>query len=350
MDEVGYILKKNEREISCEVVYPNIGIADILRKKSETYQKLNSVVKTPKVYRKWDEIRNHLPLFVKPDVGYGSRGAQKIENESQLSAIANRLDEMIVMEHLPGDEYTIDCFSSNENELLFAGARKRERVRMGISVSTKTVNNQKPFWNIAKKINDALNLRGLWFFQLKRDKNSELKLLEVAGRVSGSMALYRGMGINFVASDLFQRMGAEITLPEPTTNEALLERAFDCSVIMNLNYETVYCDLDDCLIIDDKVNKNMVGFLYQCLNEGKKLVLITRHKLDLHNTLKEYRLETLFDEIKHIQDRDISKASCVKNKNAIFIDDSFVERESVAIEHNIPTFAPDGIDLLLKKG
>src|SRR5699024_2030045 len=107
-----------------------------------------------------------------------------------------------------------------------------------------------------------------------------------------------GLGINFVASDLFQRMGDEIALPEPTTNEALLERAFDCSVIMDLNYETVYCDLDDCLIINGRVNKNMVSFLYQCLNEEKRLVLITRHESDPYETLQKYRMDTLFDEIR----------------------------------------------------
>lgn len=349
MDEAGYILKKNEKVIGCEVVYPEVEIAEILRKKSSSYEALRNVIKTPKVYKNIPVSEEEYPMFIKPDIGFGSRGAMKIEKKKDLKLISNNYDEFVIMENLPGKEYTIDCFSDNKGKLLFSGARVRDRVRMGISVSTKTVKNQAPFIKFATKIGQALKLKGLWFFQLKEDKNGDLTLLEVAGRVSGSMALYRGLGINFIASELFQRLGAKIQIPKLINEYALLERSFDCKVEMELNFDTVYCDLDDCLIINDSINHKLVAFLYQCLNKGMKLILITRHEAEPTETLQKFRLSGLFDDIKQINNRNISKASEIKSKNAIFIDDSFVERNDVAKICAIPTFAPDAIDLIINE-
>lgn len=346
MDEAGYYLKKNEESLGCEIVYPELRIANIIRKKSDTYEALKDVIKTPKVYKNLSEAKQNLPLFIKPDIGYGSRGARKIENIEDVEYFSGTMDEYIVMENLPGKEYTIDCLSNNNGDILFSGARVRERVRMGISVSTQTVKNKKLFASIAKKIGQALKLKGIWFFQLKEDKKGELTLLEVAGRVSGSMALYRGLGVNFIASELFQRLGAEIEIPKLINEHALLERSFDCKIEMNLTFDTVYCDLDDCLIINGRVNEQMVAFLYQCLNKGKKLILITRHDVDPQKTLNNLRLAQLFDEIRHIKNRNISKTTEIRGSNGIFIDDSFEERKDVAEACGIPTFAPDGIELI----
>lgn len=349
MDEVGYLLKKHEKTIGCEVVYPEMEIAEILRKKSSTYDALRNIIKTPKVFKGINEEVKEYPLFIKPDIGYGSRGAKRIDSKADLQYVSGELDEYILMENLPGSEYTIDCFSNSSGKLLFSGARVRNRIRMGISVSTKTVKNQEPFLEIATKISETLKLKGLWFFQLKEDKDGDLTLLEIAGRVSGSMSLFRGLGINFIASDLFQRAGALIKLPKLIHKTALLERSFDCKIEIEIDFDTVYCDLDDCLIIGNRVNQDLVAFLFQCINKGKKLVLITRHATNPGETLKKFRLSELFIETIHIKDKNVSKATKIKTKDAIFIDDSFSERSSVSESCGIPTFAPDAIELLIIK-
>ncbi|MBD3616871.1 MAG: ATP-grasp domain-containing protein [Gracilimonas sp.] len=347
MDEVGYLLKKNEKKICCEIVYPEFSIAEILRRKSSTYKKLKNILNTPNVYSDLDEIEKKLPVFIKPDIGYGSRGAKKIKNLDELHAELDRSQELLIMEYLPGDEFTVDCFSDSNGKLLFAGARIRQRVRMGISVSTKKISNEKKFNTIAKRISEELKMSGVWFFQLKEDKNKKLTLLEVGGRVSGSMALYRGMGLNFIALDLFQRIGEEIKIPKLISHSASLERSLNCSINLDFDFNTVYCDLDDCLIIDNKVNKKLVTFLYQCLNKNKKLVLITRHEIKPAITLNKYRLSNLFDRVVHIKDRSVSKAEFITDKSAIFVDDSFQEREKVSDLKGIPVFAPDAIELLI---
>lgn len=349
LDEVGYFLKKNEEKLSTIVVYPEVDISDIIKKKSTTYKKLKDQIKVPKVFDIESGALN-LPVFVKPDIGYGSKGARKISKIQELRNLEKENSNLIISEFLPGNEYTVDCFSDNDSEIIFSGARKRNRIRMGISVSTTMAEDQQKFKSLANKISKELKMKGIWFFQVKEDINNELTLLEVAGRVSGSMSYFRAKGINFIAMELFRRLGNTIETNFDYKSNGILERALDTNYIIDLDFDTVFCDLDDCLILHDKfLNTALIRFLFQCINENKRLVLLTRHEKDPLSTLKKYRIEGLFHEVHHITDSSISKAKFIEEESAIFIDDSFKERQDVLQNRKISVFAPDVIDMLIKK-
>ena len=128
-----------------------------------------------------------------------------------------------------------------------------------------------------------------------------------------------------------------------------LDRAFSNKYKLDINYSTVYVDYDDCLILEKRyVNVELVQFLYQCLNKGKRLVLLSKHEGDLDLELKQFRLEGLFDEVIHIS-RDEQKCEYVIAKDSIFIDDSHAERKNIMKTRHIPVFAPDMINVLLRK-
>jgi carbamoyl-phosphate synthase large subunit len=111
---------------------------------------------------------DNFPLFTKPDIGYGSRNSSIVRDRESLNyAFKNDADEKIVLEYLPGEEFTIDCFSDLNHKILFAGARKRSRTRVGISVATEITEVEEASV-IAEKISQALKMNGAWFFQLKR--------------------------------------------------------------------------------------------------------------------------------------------------------------------------------------
>ena len=125
-----------------------------------------------------------------------------------------------------------------------------------------------------------------------------------------------------------------------------MDRALDNIYKIEIDYDEVYCDFDDCCILDDMyVNTEMVAFLYKCLNKGKKITLLSRHYRDLQIDLKRMRLESIFDRVVHIKDKK-SKADYIDNKNSIFIDDSFSERKSVHDMLGIPVFSVDMIGYL----
>src|SRR5690606_18896547 len=124
------------------------------------------------------------PIFSKPDVGRGSHGVQVlVDQQMHKETIAN--DDTIFVELLPGNEYTIDCFTNKDGKLLFTGARERALVKMGISFKTYEFELTKEIERIANIINDKLSFRGLWFFQLKEAEDGSLKLLEISTRTAG---------------------------------------------------------------------------------------------------------------------------------------------------------------------
>ena len=85
------------------------------------------------------------PVFLKPDIGYGSRGTYKANNLSEVEFYKNKDKDLIILEYLPGNEFTIDCFTNFKRELLFIGPRLRNRISNGISVNTSTINVKNKF-------------------------------------------------------------------------------------------------------------------------------------------------------------------------------------------------------------
>jgi hypothetical protein len=76
------------------------------------------------------------------------------------------------------------------------------------------------------------------------------------------------------------------------------------------------------------------------------VVLLTRHAHDINRTLTKHRLQSLFDEVIHI-DQTAKKSDFIVPEGAIFIDDSFRERMDVSRRHNIPTFDSSMLELLI---
>jgi hypothetical protein len=264
-----------------------------------------------------------------------------------LNEYINNNNNVILCEYLPGEEYTVDCFTNRKGELLFYKPRIRKRIMNGISVNTVPYEEKKDeFTQIIKKINHEIEFRGAWFAQFKRNAHNELVLLEIAARFGGSSSLFRAKGINFAQLTLFDFFDYDVSIIENNYNVEL-DRALDNVFKIDIQYNEVFCDLDDCLIIDEKyVNTELVSFLYQCFNENKKLTLLTKHKDNISKFLLEFRLNSLFDRIIHIaSDKQIFEY--IDNKNSIFIDDSFTERKNIFMETQIPVFSVDNIPMLL---
>jgi hypothetical protein len=108
----------------------------------------------------------------------------------------------------------------------------------------------------------------------------------------------------------------------------------------------VYVDFDDALLINDKINVDLIKALYQFFNEGKKLILITKHSRNIYETLKQYRISELFDEVVHLR-KEQSKFDFMEIDESIFIDDSFNERKEIFSKKKIPVFSPDAVESLI---
>jgi DNA-directed RNA polymerase delta subunit len=124
-----------------------------------------------------------------------------------------------------------------------------------------------------------------------------------------------------------------------------IDRALENKFRLSLNFDEIYVDFDDCLIINNEINTSLVYFLYQALNQNKKIILLSKHDGDIESALKKCRLKDIFDEIIHLKKND-NKYKYIKNTRAIFIDDSFAERKEIKEKIGINVFAPDMIENL----
>lgn len=312
------------------------------RFKSRTYEALADLVPVPRVFIA-PPPADAYPVFVKPDRGQGSAGAQLIRTEEELERAKLANADLLVSEYLPGDEFTVDCFTDNRGNLLFAGPRTRTRTRAGISVQSRCVEGME-FQTFASSINARLRLRGGWFFQVKRARSGALTLLEVAPRIAGTMALNRVLGTNFPLMTIYDAAGLTVR-PLNFQVRAEIARTLDNHYNVDLHFTSVYVDLDDTLIIDNKVNTRLLRLLYQCFNEGKPINLLTRHRYSIPDTLSRYRIQHLFDDVIYVPE-DCCKSEFISDPSAIFIDDSFRERLLVS-KLGVKTFDPSAIECLL---
>jgi hypothetical protein len=341
-DDVVLFLSSNRCNIRAEIVTSDAETCHICRSKKSTYAVFHDILPTPNIL---DGSAIHsFPLFLKPDIGQGSKGTQLVRSKEELDFFINRDSSLLIMEYLPGKEYTIDCFTNRHGQLLFSEGRERVRISNGISVSSKEVNHPilKEF---AQRINSHLNLRGAWFYQVKERANGEFVLLEIAPRIAGSMAFFRVNGMNFVQMSLFDCLGIDVEVVY-NSNLTYADRALTTRYSLQYKYEVVYVDLDDTLIVEGKVNADLIKFLYQSRNQNIKIVLLTRHAGDVGTTLTQFSITVnLFHEIVVLKKQE-PKSKYIVSHAAIFIDDSFAERKEVATNCGIPVFGLDSIELL----
>jgi len=341
-DDVIVALAQNAGRIKARIVSSPLETCLVARSKFQTYRVLADVVPVPKLYENIETIDQY-PVFVKPDKGQGSQHTHIVE-KNQLYQLLKEEKQYILLEYLPGREYTVDCFSDRKKGLLFCGGRERIRTRSGISMNSRPVYNSL-FEDYAKAISKKLVFHGAWFFQLKEDQYGLLKLLEIAPRIAGTMAVHRVLGVNFALLSIYEQEGLPI---EILSNEVDIEidRALINRYKHSIKYSAVYVDLDDTLIRNAKVNTTLIRFLYQCVNSGVRIVLLTKHVADVSHTLHKHRLSELFDEIIRLEPSD-SKADYIREADAILIDDSFSERKAINERLGILTFDCSMIEMLI---
>ena len=345
MDMVQVYLTNNQDKIKAKIVTSDPDTVNTCRSKKKTYERLQKEDFVPKVYTKIKDVDKY-PVFIKPTEGQGAHGAQKIESKEELKFVLDHSKaDLLICEYLSGTEYTVDCFTDKNGKLVFSNIRSRDRIRTGISVRSTKQKMNKEVKKIAKTINEYFKFNGAWFFQLKKNTEGKFKLLEVSPRIPGTMGLSRNMGINFPVLTLFNMWGYDIDIINNDYN-IVLDRAFINRYKIDIEYKNIYLDFDDTVTYKGKLNLDVIKFIYQSLNDNKNIYLLTRHKDNIYKTLKKYKLsEDIFKEIIEVKTTD--KSDYIKNKDSIFIDDSFRERKEVRDKLNIPVFDVDMIESLL---
>lgn len=344
-DSVLLKLTQESENLRAQVITSPCETVEICRSKIKTYQHLSGEYFLPQVYNCADDVDQY-PVFIKPAVGQGAQGARLIKSRTQLEEALCDDVEYVICEYLPGEEYTVDCFTDRHGVLRVVKLRDRQRIRAGIAVRSSLMPEDESIRDIAQRINRKFSFNGAWFFQVKKNIVGDYRLMEISPRIPGTMGVSRNLGINFPLLTLYNMWEKDVDILDNET-ELLLDRAFISRFSTNLTYQTVYVDFDDTIVVNGQINTVLMMFLYQAVNQGKKLFLLTKHARDIEKTLAEYRISAgLFEGIIHIPEEG-NKADCIFDSNSIFIDDSFAERKSVREACGIPVFDLDMVESLL---
>jgi hypothetical protein len=344
-DTVAEFMSVNREKFNAKIIAADYRTAEICRDKIKTFILFSDQDFCPVVYQK----PKTFPVFIKPRKGQGSVGAKLLRSEADIDTDIDWSDH-VVCEYLPGEEYTVDCLTDKNGALRAVLPRSRRRIFAGITVGGQDEVLTEEVEYIARTINSRLRFLGLWFFQIKRAENGRFKLLEISTRCAGTMCLSRAQGINLPLLSVYVAMGYDVDVFR-NPNKVTVDRTLISRYKTDYEYDRVYIDFDDTIIIGGKVHLPTIRFLYQCKNNGISVILLTRHDSDHHDStaeaLRRHGIsQELFSEI-HILGRDVNKPDRINPQNAIFIDNAFKERKLVHEKYGIPVFDVDGIEVLL---
>lgn len=344
-DTIANFLAAHQSLVAAKVITSCAATNKIARSKKETYKAFRLFDFCPDVFTHLSRDLS-FPVFLKPDDGQGGKGAFKADDEQDLTFYLRKSPDLLAMEFLPGEELSVDCFTDFNGNLLFIGPRTRERVRMGISFRSTTVDVTDEVRQIAHTINNTVALTGAWFFQLKQDTKGRFKLLEFALRQSSTMGLYRHAGVNFALLSLFNAMEMPVQILQ-NIYPLQLDRCLHNRFKAGLSYSRVYIDFDETIIVGDQVHNRVMAFLYQCRNHKVEIVLLTKHRHDLGETLHRCGIsKNLFTDIVQLPE-DGKKWLSINPHEAIFIDNYWFDRKEVKEKLGIPVFDVDAVECLL---
>lgn len=176
-----------------------------------------------------------VPVCIKPAVSHGGIGFKVIASESLIAdrvstgkswdwislkeaeSILSHLgtvDSTLVVEYLPGAEYSVDVFCTNRAASVVV-PRKRERVSTGIVIDGVT-EERSDLIEIVRRLTSVLGLEYFSNIQFRFDYNGRPKVLDVNPRFCGSQVLSWGAGVNFPLLCINEILGEPYEVPTPS--------------------------------------------------------------------------------------------------------------------------------------
>jgi len=174
------------------------------------------------------------PVCFKPTVSHGMRGLRILDPKidrfniiftqkptgiyttfEEIFPILEKspsFPELLVMEFLPGTEYSIDALADKGKPLIII-PRTRDYIKMGISFEGTLVKNRKII-EFCKKIIKKLKLHGNVGFQFKEDKKGVPKIIECNPRLQGTVVINTFAGVNLVYLGVKLALGEKFEIPK----------------------------------------------------------------------------------------------------------------------------------------
>ena len=199
IDEEILIAIEISKKMGIQVLSPSEDFVKLCLDKFELMKALtNAKVSNIETYMadKYNEDFDY-PIFLKPNIGRGSRGIKKIDNFNEYEAYFTleeyKKEEVLVQPFVGGDEYTVSVTVNNLNQLISI-VPKIVFTKQGITKHAQSIKHEK-IEKICKKIVELLSPNGSFNVQLKLLDN-EIYIFEINPRFSTTLVLSVASGVN----------------------------------------------------------------------------------------------------------------------------------------------------------
>lgn len=151
------------------------------------------------------------PSKTRFDILFGEKPNSFYISKEELKEILNERDtipELMVMEYLPGDEFSVDLVAEH-GKVLYMCARQSNSIVASIPLEATLFHDENAY-KICEKVVCDLKLDGNADFDFKYDKNGNPVLMEINPRVAATMAIFQKGGMNLPYLRIKQLLGEEL--------------------------------------------------------------------------------------------------------------------------------------------
>ncbi|MDE6272356.1 MAG: ATP-grasp domain-containing protein [Muribaculaceae bacterium] len=176
----------------CKLELPNVfvpviepGLAEIMFDKVEAAKVFKEAdLAIPRTY---SVLNAEMPAIAKPRHGSASRGIKVFNTIEALMHLEN-LQDYLVQEYIANNrEFTVDCYISQEGEILVTVPRLRMEIMGGEVTRTQTLRSERLI-AMSRKVLEKFNFRGPVTLQFLEDLDSErFMLMEINPRLGGGV-------------------------------------------------------------------------------------------------------------------------------------------------------------------
>ena len=173
-----------------------------------------------------DAKRNRYQIFAheKPNSFFTS-----YEDMLSILKSVEKLDEMMLVEYMPGNEYTVDLLADHGKVLYMAG---RENVVSLMSIAQESIVAKiDSAYETSKAIVEALGLDGNIGFDFMKDANGTPVLMDINPRITATVSVIAAAGLNLPYLRIKQLLG-----------EPLPECRIDYGTRLKRRYGEIYTD------------------------------------------------------------------------------------------------------------
>lgn len=207
------VLRAFSDDLSCKTIISPLEALQIGDDKKLMYEWMDAYM--PEYQAKWTTLREWTTdllaadeQFLKPRKGRGARGC-KVATKAELSWLQENTEDpenFIIMETLPGTEWTVDCYVGQDGQIVYTMVRERVGLAGGISIKGKTVKNEAVI-DATRAMLSKLECRGPVLIQWKADASGQPKLIEINPRLSGGLMISKAAGVNPINNMLREYRG-----------------------------------------------------------------------------------------------------------------------------------------------